>query len=292
MSPLLNNRELATTVWAVAFTVWALRRKSVRQSVWRVITSALNRKIVVPFVAALGYAGALVLGLYRIGLWTPGLIKDTIFWFLFTGIATAFGLINSWKGEPVVRHLASDAFKIAIIVEFLTGAYTLSLPVELALMPLLALLGVMLAVAESKPEFVSVKNILQWIVIVLSVLIVGAAVREAIADWQNLRSFDSLRSFVIAPLLSLLFAPFVYGLLLYSTYENLFARLSLAARDDKDLQHYARRRLLRAFWLRLSTLRQFSDQRGSYLWSVRSKPDFDAMLNGPHPPGEEAAHAV
>jgi hypothetical protein len=100
----------------------------------------------------------------------------------------------------------------------------------------LALLGVMLAVAESKSEFVSIKNVLQWTVIVLSVLIVGAAVHDAIADWQNLRSFDSLRSFVIAPLLSLLFAPFVYGLLLYSTYENLFARLSRAARDDKGLR--------------------------------------------------------
>jgi hypothetical protein len=273
-----NNREVATAIWLFGFLGWSLRFPDVRRSSLALLRALIEPKIMATLLVALGYVGLLLLLLSQIGIWKPVLVKDTIFWFLFTGIATAFSLIGSWKGESLLRILLHDALRISIIIEFLTGTYTLSLPLEMLLVPLLVLLAIMETMADSGFEQLSMKRAIKWVQGTLGLAILGIAVRDALVDWQHVRSIESLRSLILAPLLSLLFIPFVYGLLLYVTYEKLFVLLKLGAENDASLQAHAKRRLLRHFGLRVSLLRRFAECRHQEVLHVRSKADLDSLL--------------
>lgn len=275
---MLNNREIAILVWLAALLLWTLRSASVRESLLAVLRSLTHRKILTPLFVGAAYVSLAVVILNHIGIWTSALLKDTVFWFVFTGAATAFSLVGTWKGESLLRHLAADALKITIVVEFLTSEYTLSLPVELALVPILFLLGGMNAVAGDDPKYAPVKRLIVFLQIALGLLIVIVAFRSAIADWKNVQTFATLWKFLLPPLLSILFVPFAYGLLLYTLYDSLFARLHIGS-PDAAFRARARRRLVKAFGISLSALHRFSNGEGRRIYSVRVDSDLDELLD-------------
>lgn len=57
---------------------------------------------------------------------------------------------------------------------------------------------------------------------VIGIVILAITVSRAISNFQNLLSLDTFRSIALAPLLSLLFTPFVYVMVLISKYELVF----------------------------------------------------------------------
>ncbi len=81
----------------------------------------------------------------------------------------------------------------------------------------------------------------------------GFAIFKAIADYDNLRSVDTLRSLLLAPVLSISFLPFVYLMLVYAKYELVFLRLGLGVEKDGTLNRYAKRRIM--LYCRLSLKR-------------------------------------
>lgn len=250
-----------------------------RTSLVSLLRSFAQTKILTPLFVGAAYVVLAVALLDYVGVWTPALLKDTIFWFVFTGIATAFSLVGSWKGESLLRHVAADAFKITVVVEFLTSEYTLSLPVELALIPILFLLAGMAAVAGDDPKYALVKRVITTLQIAFGLLIVVVAFRSAIADWKNVQSLAMLWKFLLPLLLSSLFLPFTYGLLLYTLYDSLLVRLYVGAPNDAGFRARSRRRLLKTLGVRLSALRSFSNGEGRRIYSVRSDSDLDELLN-------------
>ena len=259
----------------------SLRSTEVRSSLLGVLRSLAHPKLLVPLLLGVGYVSLVVFGLQHLGIWTTALLKDTVFWFVFTGVATAFSLIGKWKGESLVRHFAADALRIAVVIEFLTSEYTLSLPAELVLVPVLFVLGGMGAIADTDPKYAAVKRLLGWMQVSLGLLIFGVALRQAVADWKNLETVATLWKFLLPPLLSLSFVPFAYGLLLYSLYDSLFARLHIGAPQDAAFRSRARRRLFRTFGFRLPALHEFSNSGGRRIYSVKSDTQLAALLNRP-----------
>lgn len=276
---MLNNRELAVTVWLAIVLAAGLRSADIRGSLVGVLGSLAHPKLLVPSLLGAGYVGLLVIGLRRVGIWAPALLKDTVFWFVFTGATTAFYLIGKWKGESILRHFAADAVKITVVIEFLTSEYTLPLPAELVLVPVLFALGGMSAVADTDPKYAAVKRLLAWVQASLGLLIVGVAVRQAVADWRSLETIATLWKFLLPLLLSLLFVPFAYVLVLYSLYDSLFARLHIGSPHDAAFRARARRRLFGAFRLSLPALHQFSTTGGRRIFAMKSDTDLNALLS-------------
>lgn len=255
-----------------------LRSKEVRTSLLGVLRSFTHPKLLVPLLLGVAYVSLVVFGLQYLGIWTTALFKDTVLWFVFTGAATAFSLIGKWKGESLLRHFAADALRIAVILEFLTSEYTLSLSAELVLVPILLTLGGMGAITDTAPKYAAVNRLLGWIQVSLGLLIVGVALRQAVADWKNLETVATLWKFLLPLLLSLSFVPFAYGLLLYSLYDSLFARLHIGAPQDAAFRSRARRRLFRAFGLRLPRLHEFTISGGRRIYAVKSDAELTALL--------------
>jgi hypothetical protein len=287
--PLPSNREIAIGFWLAAFLTFAFSQHGVRDASRELIKALLQQKILMVLGLALLYVAGVVAVLLAVGAWTIDLLKDTILWSLFSGIGVAFALDRWSQHENVFRKTIVENVKIVVMIEFITSTYTLSLPGELVLVPVLAVLAGMDAVASTDERYGPAGKLLKWLQGVIGSAIVMYAVGQAIADYQTLGSLATLRTVVLAPLLSILFSPFLYFLVLYTQYEALFLRLRVGANKSPDVQSYAKYRLLCLLGIRLQRVRDFLLTHGFDLMSVSSRSDVDKLINGAQTPPR--AHA-
>jgi hypothetical protein len=274
-----SNREVALGLWLATFLAFALSKRGVREASGEFIKALLQWKVLVVIGLALLYVTGVVAVLFAVGVWTIDLLKDTILWFLFSGLAVAFALIGSSQDEGVFRKIVVDSVKIMVIIEFITSTYTLSLLAELVLAPILAVLAGMDAVASTDERYGPAGKLLKWLQGMIGFAIVLYAVGQAIADYRTLGSLTTLRTVVLAPLLSILFSPFVYFLVPYTHYETLFLRLRIGVDKSPDVQSYAKCRLVCFLGIRLQAVRDFLRTHGHDLMEVRTRINVDGLIN-------------
>jgi hypothetical protein len=273
-----SSREIAVAMWGAAFLAFSLTNRGVREAFGHLLRSAFQRKIIVPVIAATIYVVAIVLLLNHLGVWTVDLAKDTALWFVFGGLAS-FSLITSHRGESLLKSAATDALKIAVLVEYITSTYTLSLPAELLLVPVATVVAMMDVVAGTDENFAPVRRLLRVVQIAIGITILYVAGRKAVADFGGLWTVGTPRSLALAPVLSILFVPFVYSLLLYAKYDALFVRLKIGAEKPADVQRYAKRRLIAHLGASLKRVTAFLAGHGADLMRIRTRQDVDALLS-------------
>ncbi len=108
VNDIFTTREAAVALWALALVAWAATKPEVRKSVGGGIRAALQWKLLVPFLLIAVYTALAVRGMHTIGLWTPDLLKDTILWFVFSGLALAFSGLQSDLEGSVWRRVLLD----------------------------------------------------------------------------------------------------------------------------------------------------------------------------------------
>jgi len=273
-----NNREIATAIWMVLLLVYALRAREVRRSVLELVRAFAGVKVLVPTLLMVLYTGALAALLSTVGMWNASLLKDTILWFCLSAFAMAMDCVTSSGQGSIFRKVLADSVKVVIVIEFLVNTYTFSLGVELVLVPVLALMGVVDVIARSDSKCSAVAKLTTWLQGIIGLTILAFAARSAIADYRSLENLDTLRSVMLSPLLSILFSPFLYVMVLWARYETLFVRLELGVHKDKGLKRYARRRIVVHTGLSLSRLEKLLRSPVFDLMRVETRADVDGLL--------------
>ncbi|MFC1484646.1 hypothetical protein ACFL6Q_06330, partial [Candidatus Neomarinimicrobiota bacterium] len=222
-----NNREVATAFWLLVFAVWALYKSEIRRSIGGVLRAFWRFKIVASFFLILLYVTGMVTFLAMIDMWKVGLLKDTIVWFFVGAMAMMMRFGAADDVENIFQKVLIDSIKIIIVLEFLVNAYTFSLPAELVIVPVMTFIAMVDAVAGLDEKNQAVSKLTKGVQIVIGFVILAIVVSRAILDWQNLQSLDTVRSVLLAPLLSLILCPFLYIMVLISKYELIFLRINL-----------------------------------------------------------------
>lgn len=279
---LFNNREIATAIWAAVVIVYALSKRNVRKSILSALRAFFRVKIVVPIGFMILYTTGMVAGLYYVNLWTLSLLKDTIVWFCFTGIVVSFEFITSNRTEAVFRKIVYDNIKTVVVIEFLVNTYTFSLTAELLLIAITTMIGVLDAVARTDVKFHAVAKVTTGLQTMTGLVVLFLAAQNAVHDYANLHSAETMRSFLLAPALSILFSPFVYLLVLFAAYELLFVRLELGPEKDRALKRYARRRIIKHCRFSLRRLRGLLYVHGLHLMRIQKRGDVDEILGSNH----------
>jgi hypothetical protein len=272
-----STREIAIGLWTAGFVVWVSTYPTVRRSFWHVVRTALNWKLLVPFLAAALYTGLAAWLLKQVDIWTPDLLKDTVFWFIFAGVALAFSGLHANK-ELRWRDVVVDQVKVVVLVEYVVNTYTFSLPVELLLVPALAIVALLSAVAQTDNKYSAIVKLANWVQGLFGVAVLGFAVSEALRDWAQFSPVDALRSLILSPLLSLLILPFVYAFALVSAYELLFLKLKLGQPKDPVVVRETKRKLFKHLGLRLRGVQAFTSEHALELIRLKSPDDVDKML--------------
>jgi peptidoglycan/LPS O-acetylase OafA/YrhL len=122
-------------------------------------------KLLTIFILMAAYAGLLVWLLSLANIWTPALIAETFFWFFGPAIVLYSQFDKAGRDPHFFRRTALAALTVTVVIEFVINLYPMNLIVELLLVPVLALIGGMLALT-TEPEHRQVKGLLEFLLAV------------------------------------------------------------------------------------------------------------------------------
>jgi len=278
MADVFNTREIATLCWLGVALAWMLSKAPFRKLLWGVVRAFFRRQILSAVcVMALYSTGAVVL-LAAVGMWGIALRKDTIVWFCASAMAMAMRLITWEASEDVLWKVIAENFRVVILLEFLVNTYTFSLPAELVLMPSITLIVMLNEYASAHKQDAQVANFTQGLQALIGFAILAIAVIRAVSDLTTLGSVDTLRRVALAPLLSLLFIPCLYALVLASKYQQVFLRLDIGPKKDPAVKRYARRRILAHVGLSMRKIHLLLRNHAADLTRIQTEDDVDRIL--------------
>jgi len=279
MTDVFNNREIAMLCWLGAGAVLVLvpSKRSVTKPVWGVVRALVSPWILIPTGLMALYAATCVALLAYLDLWRLPLLKDTIVWFCASALAMAMRLVTS-KDDDMFRKVVAENFRVVILLEFLVNTYTFSLPVELILVPTITILAMIHELARPIEDHEDVSRFALNLQAFIGLCILGGASVRAVSDLTSLGSVATLRSVLLAPVLSLLFLPCLYALVLVSKYHEVFLRLGIGPEKEPSVKRYARRRILGYVRLSMKKLHLLLRDHSGDLVRSRTEDDVDRML--------------
>ena len=230
----MNNRDWAAVVWLIIFIVALFCSKSVRGTVPDILRSLFSRIILVPLVGMLMYFAVMVFLLCEVGFWDISLLKDTVVWMCSVGILAFFTSTKSLKQARPVWGFIRDNIKMIIFLEFFLNAFVFSLGVELVLLPVISLLMIMQFFAKDVVKNERVYKSTSTIISIFGFTALFYCSYQLFSNWQTFFSIGNLRTFLYPVILSVLFLPFLYFLVLFVHYEDVLVRIKVVFYDEPE----------------------------------------------------------
>lgn len=276
---LFNNREIATAIWLLVIFILMLFNRDIRKSFLDVFKKAFfDIKILSSIFFMIAYTAGIVFVLYQINSWNISLLKDTVVWFCFTAIVVCFNLVTSETDQNLFRKVIVDTIKIVIIIEFIVNTYTFSLVGELVLIPVVTFIVILGVFAKTDEKNSSVAKLTNGLLIIIGIVILIFVISNVVSDYKNFVSLDTLRKFLLPPLLTILFLPFIYFMILFTAYDDLFNQLNLGYEKSKKLKRYAKRKIIKHCLLSFKKVKKALNMNTYNLMHIRNEEDVDKMI--------------
>ncbi len=250
-----SNREIAAYIWLALFFGAVALNRDVRVAFIELLHEFFQPLILIPLGVAAAYITAWVVVLAHVGIWTTANLKTTILWAVSFAFAAMFDINRVSEDRSFFAKAAREAFAITGVLTFLVEFYSFSLTVELVAVPLLALLSMIYA-ASRKPEYTQVERLAGGLLSVIGFGYLGYSFYRTVLDLKAFATLDNAREFGLPILLTILFLPFLYALVIYVVYERNFASLRSAIPDPK-LRKRAKWRAILAFGPKLDLLQRW-----------------------------------
>ncbi|MDP8314895.1 MAG: hypothetical protein RAP70_07460 [Candidatus Celaenobacter antarcticus] len=260
---ILNSREWAYVIWFIIFVIFIVlssKMKKVRESFRSLLKAFFRKKIISILSLMIIYISTVVYILCKLNLWEFHQLKNTIVWFLFVGSVSLFRINSIKKESHFFRNSIIDNLKLVAIIQFIVGFYTFSLFIELLIVPFIVLLAGMIAVSQADKKFHLLENILNGILAIFGLILIMYSIIMLITHFTEYATKQTFYDFYIPPLLTLMYLPFIYIVIVFITYEDTFARLHFFIKDAK-LRHFTKFYLIFNFRLRIKLV----DRWGSIL---------------------------
>jgi hypothetical protein len=268
----LSDRDLALLIWLVIAALFALSRRGGRHGIASILRAFWGKVAVIAAVFA-AYIAAGVLVAERIGIWTTGLTKDTVAWYLIPGMALLFGFTRAYEGRRYYGRTILSVIGLTAVVGFYVNLAAFPLWIELLLLPVLVLLGALSAVAGLKPETMVAKRMADGLLGLLGVAMLVGTWAYLVGHSTSFDAVDAAQSFALPVWLTLASLPFIFLFSLYANYETAFVRIDLAAKNDRQTRWRAKAALVTSFHLRNRELHKFTGTGPSELAGATSRSE-------------------
>ncbi|MGY5464337.1 hypothetical protein [Citrobacter koseri] len=231
---ILNNREIAIALWLVAISVYIFsssKMATVRNALKGVLAAFFVRQIMSVLCLMVAYMVIVIYWLYELELWNFEQLKNTIFWCVSVGFMSLFKLKKIKKDKSFFKNSVLDNVKLLAVLQFILGVYTFSLWVEIFLVPILILFWAMLVITKTDREHNQVRAILEYSLTSFGVVLIVYTFYMLITDFGKFGQVKTAYDFFTPPMLTLLYLPFIFFMLVYSTYEQVFVRLRFSIKS-------------------------------------------------------------
>ncbi|MDP5292613.1 hypothetical protein Q9290_09985 [Oceanimonas sp. CHS3-5] len=285
MDQIFNNREVAVSIWAGLLFIFGISKAGVRDAAKNVVIAFFHPKIVSTFLFMGIYTWGVVKLLQIIDLWNFVQLKNTIFWFIFVGVAEIFKATSAQGKEHYFKNSLKSHFKILVILEFVVAFQSFSLIAEIFIVPISAFLGALLAVSQSKEEFEPVEKIISWLLSIFGIIFILYGCYYMSTHLDKFLQIKTILDFLTPILLSIFLLPFVYVLSVYILYERILIRINIYTSNKKNrlfgkvmaLIHFNRDHKSLEKWLAYSCMDDFRTKK-SIEESIKSFNQLDEKM--------------
>jgi len=223
-------------------------------------------------------ATLVVFVLWNLRIWRFSLVKDTVFWFIGTAFVSTFNANTAIQDLGFFKKTLLDNLKFVLVIEFVLNLYTFSLPIELMLVPFLSIVVMFDAFAQVKQEYSAVKKITDFILALAGIVFISYSVIKIIADYRSLATSEKLAEFVLPPLMTLAYTPFLFFFALFLAYENLFFRIDFFVKNDEALNKLAKRKVIRLCKVKLHSVIRLSKSFMGEFIEIRDEEELGRMI--------------
>ncbi|WP_075996636.1 DUF3995 domain-containing protein [Salaquimonas pukyongi] len=271
----LTTRDYAVLIWlTIAISVLSIY-PAVRSGAVGVLRAALTPKLSAIFLTYALYVGAACWIGYRFGFWSPSDLKATIVWVLFTGTILLGRAIGQPYKTKFFTGIVRDNFRMILIVEFMVVAYTFALWKELLLIPWFALLGMLQAASQNKPEHKNVESLVSWLLVISVVLLIVAFAKITLDTHGAIFNLSTLREVLLPVWLSIVSVPAFYVTYCFARWEQARIRINLKSYHSDEVKGHAQRLFRRLLFFRpdlcFQAVRQFNASDASTeqdVWNI------------------------
>ncbi|TSA24392.1 hypothetical protein D4R71_07135 [bacterium] len=253
---ILNNRELALTIWIIVFIIFSLlwlKMEEVRKSFKRLLKAFFVKKIISSLVLMVIYIVIVVIVLYKLNLWEFHQLKNTIFWSVSIGAMNLLRISAVKKDPQFFKNSILDNLKLIAFIQLITGYYTFNLFVELLLVPFILILSLTSIIAKRERKLQGLGKFIDKIMALFGLILILYSTYMLIAHLSEFTTKQTMCDFYTPPLLTLLYFPFIYIMIIFITYEEVFIRMQFFIKNVK-LRRYAKLCLIFNFKLRIKLI--------------------------------------
>lgn len=264
---ILNNREWAILVWLTVLLLYMgfkANMQPVRVAAIKVLQCFFAWRIQSIIILALIYVSLVIYVLYQIELWHLGQIKDTLIWFVAVAFLSFFEIEKYKKDSRFFRDVVIDNIKLIALIEFLIGLYVFPLWAELILLPAATCITMMHVYSQTDRNHKTVETLLGNILAIIGLGLIAYSLHELIINFSDFTKLETAKDFLLPPLLTLTYLPFIFFMVIYTTYENIFSRLKFSVKNKWAL------RFIKTFSLIMFNLRIKELERWVWMLQVRN----------------------
>jgi hypothetical protein len=265
----LSNRDIASLFWLAVLAVLVMSRAGGRAGIASILR-ALWGKLLALVLAYWAFLALVVVVAWKLGFWSPDLMKDTVLWALIPGLALIFSFVRAGQERGFYVRTLRRLVGLTAIVEFYVNLGSFPLPVELALVPVVGFLVVMSAFAALSTEYTIVKRWADRLLGVIGLAVIVGNAGYLASAWASLDTTRLVMQFMVPVWLTAVSLPFVFVFSLYANYESHFVRFDWMKKDDARARRRAKLALLLSYGLRNHELAAFSGRAISDLGNAKS----------------------
>ena len=109
LGEIFNNRELAAGFWIIVVFLLSVFSKNFRKFYKDVFPILLRKNIIIAFLIVIFHYCIAIRILFIFGFWELNLLKDSIFWFLFSEIPLLFTVIDKGKDKYIFFKILKES---------------------------------------------------------------------------------------------------------------------------------------------------------------------------------------
>ncbi|MRT92861.1 hypothetical protein [Ancylomarina sp. 16SWW S1-10-2] len=286
ITKIFNNREISILFWVIIGITWLIINKGTRESIFDLVKHFVVRQILTMVNLMIIYIELIVILFIILNLWDYTFLKETIFWTFGVAFILLVSMSKSTNTQRSFKHIFYNNLKLIVILQFVSNLYVFNLVTELITIPILFFIGIVSGFSESRTEYQKVKKLFDIALMIYGTTVMVFSIYNVIIDFDNFAKIRNLKSFLLSPLFTLLYIPFVYLFLLYLKYESFYTRITHNLRDQKYLCRHIKWKIFLLCGFNLFLIQLVSKELKVLL--IRDKTDFKHILHsiikeGKHP---------
>ena len=176
---------------------------------------------------------------------------------VFVALVSCFKIISSMDRIRFLKELILEAIKWTAVVQFITSTYTFNFLVEFIVLFVLFLIGALSAVAGRDEKNKNIVKLCNALLIIYGIISITFSLSQAIRDFSNLITINTLKVFLLPIIMLFLYMPFIYCFAMHCLYQEIFIRLKFVIKNNKKLLRYFKLKVRMHYCFRLRKLERF-----------------------------------